>query len=370
MKIIKNFPILFARNKNGVFKQWMISVMEDDHGDIVVETCHGQKDGKMIRDVRRIDKLNKKYSDLMEQAIQFAESRWNHKRDRERYFIDINDEKIMIAPMLCKTFDAGKHLIFPVYVQPKIDGIRCLAQFVDGTVELRSRTGLLFRSSHIKTICEKLSYYLREHPNHVLDGELYSDEIPFEELSGLCRLSDNKQNITMNIKIRYCIFDIILMDEMSTGFQSRMSHLLLPDDDIIKTIQTIQATSIDEIMHHHEQFVRDGYEGIIIRNQDGLYRMGYRSWDLQKYKTFKEEEFKIVGFDEGSGRDKNTIIWICETPDKKQFRVRPRGSIEYRTNLFKNASHCIGNMATVIFQEYSTDGIPRFPVGKSIRKYC
>lgn len=366
MTIIKEFPVLFARNKNNSIQQWSVRVLGQDDGKIVVRTIHGQKDGKMQCDDRIIEKLNRRHSDLIDQAIHFAESRWDHKRNRERYAIDIQETSRTIAPMLSKTFEGGKHLVFPLYVQPKIDGLRCLARWVEGAVELRSRTGFLFRSSHLSPIRERLVAYLGKYPDHVLDGELYSRDMSFEELSGLCRLSDKTGPIRT---VRYYIFDVIILDEPNAGFQSRMSHMTLPDDEILQILPTHQCHTLDEVMAHHGEFLVAGHEGTMMRNRDGIYRMGYRSWDLQKYKNFMEEEFEIVGFDEGAGRDSGTVIWRCVTSHGKAFRVRPRGTLAHRSELFQNAAKYIGDRLTVIFQEYSADGIPRFPVGKAVRRH-
>jgi len=80
-----------------------------------------------------------------------------------------------------------------------------------------------------------------------------------------------------------------------------------------------------------------------------------------------EEEFEIVGFHDGEGVDRELVIWDCITKEGKQFSVRPRTTFEERRRLFKEASNYLGKYLTVIFQEYSPDMIPRFPVGKAIR---
>ena len=105
----------------------------------------------------------------------------------------------------------------------------------------------------------------------------------------------------------------------------------------------------------------------MLRNIKGIYREGYRSHDLQKYKEFKEDEYPIIGFEEGDGRDKGCVIWVCCNSNKKEFRVRPRGTVEQRSEWFKNGNKYIGKDITVIFQELSEQNIPRFPVGKAIR---
>ena len=106
----------------------------------------------------------------------------------------------------------------------------------------------------------------------------------------------------------------------------------------------------------------------MLRNKEGKYRCNYRSHDLQKYKEFVEEEYPIVGFTQGDGRDKGTVIWICRTKEEKEFNVRPRGTIAARTFLFNNGHKYIGKMLTVIYQELTEEGKPRFPVGKDVRE--
>jgi len=79
-----------------------------------------------------------------------------------------------------------------------------------------------------------------------------------------------------------------------------------------------------------------------------------------------EEEFCIVGFYDGVGIEKGMCIWECVTNDGKPFSVKPSGTQEYRRDLYGKGSQYVGKMLSVIFQEYSENGIPRFPVGKSI----
>ena len=81
-----------------------------------------------------------------------------------------------------------------------------------------------------------------------------------------------------------------------------------------------------------------------------------------------EDEFKIVGFTQGDGRDRGTVIWICHTKEWKEFSVRPRGTIAARTFLYNNGDKYIGKMLTVIYQELTEEGKPRFPVGKDVRE--
>ena len=105
------------------------------------------------------------------------------------------------------------------------------------------------------------------------------------------------------------------------------------------------------------------------RNHKSTYKFKNRSYDLQKVKRFKDNEFQIIGGKDGSGRESGLIIFKCITDDGLEFDVRPKGSHEYRAEQFKNLSNYIGKMLTVRYQELTDDGRPRFPVGIAVRDY-
>lgn len=120
----------------------------------------------------------------------------------------------------------------------------------------------------------------------------------------------------------------------------------------------------------------------MLRDPAGPYEPDKRSRYLQKYKEFLEEEFEIVGYHDGEGLEKGLVVWDCITPTQnylqnpdsyigavpgRRFSVRPRGTHDDRRVLFYQAENFIGQVITVIFQEYTADGVPRFPVGKAIR---
>jgi DNA ligase-1 len=113
--------------------------------------------------------------------------------------------------------------------------------------------------------------------------------------------------------------------------------------------------------------LKEGYEGIMVRDLNGPYEINKRSKYLQKFKEFMEEEFKIIGYHDGTGDEKGAVIWDCEISSDKNVSVRPRGTFESRKKLFLEAEKYIGKKLTVIFQGYTEDGSLRFPVGKAIR---
>ena len=95
----------------------------------------------------------------------------------------------------------------------------------------------------------------------------------------------------------------------------------------------------------HDKYVGEGFEGIMLRNKAGLYKVGQRSSDLQKYKEFEDEEYEITGFSSGTGVEEGCVIWECKTKAGQKFMCRPRGTREERIDLFANGEKYIGKMA-------------------------
>jgi DNA ligase-1 len=413
-KHIEGFPILYGIEKNGKIKTWAANIylkgenMKSGHAYATIE--HGQQEGKKqltVRDYTEGKNIGKRNETTpLQQCIAETRKKWLDKLYQESYQetmpmpmpmpqIEQEQDKVQAQqqtstkkyfPMLAQTFDpesktTKKHtIVFPCFVQPKLDGLRCVVYLDSTTGEIRrqSRTGTYFDTmTHIAT---SLAPLFAKYPEVVLDGELYTTEIPFEELAGLIKTKKlTPEDHEKLCVIEYHIYDIInetmpyherhdsIKKMFATVAASTLSspHALPP---YIRLVQTIEAKTKADFKAEFGRFIEEGYEGIMLRNKVGMYRCNFRSHDLQKYKEFMEDEFKIIGFMQGDGRDKGTVIWICETKEGKEFRVRPRGTIENRSELYKNGKKYVGKKLTVIFQELTEEGKPRFPVGKDIRE--
>jgi DNA ligase-1 len=142
-----------------------------------------------------------------------------------------------------------------------------------------------------------------------------------------------------------------------------------PFAESIIRVPTTLVRNTGEADELHEQNVSNGYEGTMYRTPMGPYKIRLRSKDLLKRKDFQTEEYRIVGAEEADGRDIGTVIWVVETDDGTEFRVRPRGSLEIRRKWWRDRDGYIGKRLTVRFQNLTEGGIPRFPVGIAIRDY-
>ena len=393
------FDTLYKINNNNKIYCWNVKLFTDNN-NVKIRTSHGEYNGKKVLHETIIDN-GKSNRTIVQQANLIANRKWLNKKEKEGYTEkkptfeiienselkksdnELNNQKIkFIRPMLAQTFDFNKYIksnkskkiIFPAFCQRKYDGIRCLIYLKDGKVNLESRTGKQFENfENLKK--EINNFYIKNklNENIYLDGELYTNLFPFETLSGLVRLKENKlkkENLENINKIKFIVFDMFDINNLNITNNDReqiLSNYIFKNFDLIEKCETNIINNIEEVKLYHQKFIDEYFEGLILRNKNGIYEIDKRSYDLQKYKTTIEDEFKIVDFTEGDGDEKGSIIWICENKDKKKFNVRPKGTFENRSNLFKNGEKYIGKNLTVIFQEYTKDNIPRFPIGKDIR---
>jgi DNA ligase-1 len=386
--LIEELPIIYGLEKNGKIKIWCARIYSD--GNIAkVEFEYGQIDGKKQTTEREyisgknIGKKNE--TTPLEQCIAETKKKWQDKIDKESYTTvqsDLEGETQYtgggkVFPMLAHTYEPDttknkkNNIVFPCYVQPKLDGLRCLVYLLNGKCVAQSRTGTYFDT--MDNILVQLEPLLLKNPGLIFDGELYTDEIPFEELAGLIKKKNiseftDEEKTRLN-HIKYYIYDVV----NDKPYVERFAYIYrtipkLDYNTFLETVPTRLISNYNEFRELFCEFIGNGYEGIMLRNVDGLYRQNYRSHDLQKYKEFMEAEYPIIGFKEADGRDKGTVIWICRNPDGIEFKVRPKGSISFRKECFKNGEHYVGKQLTVIFQELTELNVPRFPVGKAIRE--
>ena len=378
----KVFPTLYGTASGGKTKIYNIRVDEHPKSATITMT-HGYEDGKQAcskRDITTGLNLGKSNeTSIFEQAVSDAQSKWNKKIDKG-YTVTkkAQSTRVSVLPMLAQTYSKiekgkekgrKKYMKFPCYVQPKLDGVRCLSNVEDADEipTYLSRGGKEFDTlEHLNTEVEEIFPFDTLNVAH-LDGEIYChNEITFQDVVAAVKKKKNENTP----KLKYYIYDIATLDmtfeERKTKLEQlfkgqKLEHLVL--------VPTYEVNSEAEIIKYHEQFVEDGYEGIIIRNKDGQYCFDHRSNDLQKWKNFIDKEFKIIGGKEATGEDSGTVVFILDNGDGQTFECRPRGSRELRREWFKNLESLKGRWLTVRYQNLSDSGIPRFPVGITIRDY-
>jgi len=381
ISVIKDYPVLYKKDKSGKTRVWKLSAtMNNDNNSFWIEIDYGQMDGKIthnekeVKEGKNIGKKNE--TSIEQQTILICDKTFKDKKEKEEYTENIDDNKTekSFAPMLADKWEPNSKtkrkvdITFPCFIQPKLDGIRCLTYLKDNKIVNQSRQLKYF--NNLTHINNELEIIFKKNPYLVLDGELYNHDIVFNQIAGIVKKEKLKDEDFEKLKqIQYHVYDCFFENKnLSFNERNKFLQSLKNNMKYVKIVSTDTCKSKDDVIIFHSKFLLDKYEGAILRNSDSLYEFR-RSKNLQKFKTFSDDEFEIIDFKEGTGHDLGTVIWKCKTKDGKEFDVRPIGSIQERSELFKNGKQCIGKMLTVTYQELSEFGVPRFPVGKTIRDY-
>src|SRR5579872_2159732 len=337
---VKQFPLLYKLNKgnkNGLRKKVIKDYFVIENKLYIIS---GQEEGKKITHIKLGVVKNKgKKNEVNEEmnALFQAATGWKKDYEDKEYECDTDIEAVIIdtskvavqtpveysfrcelstelrniRPTLALKYEEHKDSTEEVFgISRKIDGVRAVAQvyrniegskIIDGeggdSLEigdekgnytiLTSRNGKKFGFlSQIKEeIAELLDHYCLSFPenkgdpliNLILDGEIYSHNIPFNEIVGIAKRIKTPGDES---KMEYWIFDII--DEKRTYLErieimkklekiAKMNNL-----SHIKFIFYEEGNSEDDVKRLHEEYVSNGYEGVMIRNLNSVYMTKYR----------------------------------------------------------------------------------------------
>lgn len=301
---------------------------------------------------RLIDLTSKPYDELLEHEIKSLLG--------ETFTTDANG---IPKPMLCKLYDdcTGQLAEKCWFVSRKLDGIRALFYYKNGEIHTASRGGRTYDPSteHLRHDPALIAIF-EMHPDLILDGELYKHDInfPLQRLSGLARLDTWTEECG---NLEYWVYDYVSSEPFSQRYETLMEfRSLLPENSKIKIIDHEYICGLYKIRRRHDQYVREGFEGLVMRNPDKEYGVNKRSSKyMVKMKDRKSEEFTIVDVKEGLRPE--DMCFILKTKEGKQFAAKPIGPAEARIEYLYNAGKFIGKKATCNFFYYSADGVPLQP---------
>jgi DNA ligase-1 len=234
-----------------------------------------------------------------------------------------------------------------------VHNCRLITKVVDGKAVATSRTGQPFFG--LEHITDEL---LSLGKDFVIDGELYSDTLSFQEIMSVVRKSKSQDPRIAQIYLY--AFDLI----NDKTYHDRVLELdyLVMGLKYVKIVPYYIVGHKGQILDRHKEFVESGYEGTMVRNLSVPYEINKRSYHLQKYKDFIDEEFIITGWKHGVGKFLNVPTFTLKTSDNKEFEGVPKGTEAQRKAYLENADSFIGKSATVRYFELTDDGRPRFPV--------
>jgi len=351
---------LFKRAVNGKILEYTIEIQDNRY-----RTISGYTDGVKTTTewtVCEEKNIGKKNATTPEQQALAEATAMQTKRLERGYFTDINDIdcSTVFNPMLAHDWEKYKDKVsYPLYIQPKLDGIRCIIKS-DG---MWTRNGKVIVSA--PHIFESLKPLFEDNPELILDGELYADKFA-HDFNAICSLVKKTKPTKDDIeesknKIEYHIYDLPSYDGNYTDRLHKLKSLDLPSCCVL--VQTKECYSEIEIENNLSFFIGKGYEGLIIRI-DNIYQ-NKRSKYLLKYKKFHDEEYTILGIQEGIGNKTGMVgSFMFETKQGKPFNASPKFNWEECKYIWENRDKIIGSTATVKYFNLTPDGIPRFPVVK------
>lgn len=188
-------------------------------------------------------------------------------------------------------------LIYPVIVQPKIDGVRALN--VNGTL-----TGRSLKSFEGFGITE----YFSKPEFQYLDGEMTLGSNPASQ-DRLCSLTTGAmgafKGVTEMADVHWHIFDFLA--HPSQAYPDRYNSAMKAVENLahprIHLVPSYTAINREELDAYIAEFFEQGYEGAIIRNprtpaKEG--RPGKRTQELVRVKPWADSEILVTGVTEGN----------------------------------------------------------------------
>ena len=267
-----------------------------------------------------------------------------------------------------------------ISMQPKLDGVRCIIQAepdysssgypIPGVrVTAYSRTGKEWKN--IDHILFNLKPWFQLNPNIILDGELYNHDLKddFEKIISLVRKQkpDDIDMLESADMVQFHCYDII--DETKT-FQERYNFIqqVVPRNNYIHHVPTRAVNNENLAKMIHKQNLKNGYEGSILRTNN-MYKCG-RSWNLRKFKDFRDDEALLLDWVEGKGKRKGTIgKFMAQDSEGNIFGMPVMDKFDYLQENFEEMKTWVGKLATFTYFERTKIGSYRHPLFKCIRDY-
>ena len=256
-----------------------------------------------------------------------------------------------------------------VFMQPKLDGVRCVIQCDNSKITAYSRAGKEWKN--IDHILFNLKPWFALNQDVILDGELYNHDLKdnFEKIISLVRKTKptEEHRLESEKMVQFHCYDII--DEtMSFAMRNEFIKQAVPRNHCVRHVETTQCYTEGDAKVFHQDNLDQGYEGSILRTND-TYKCG-RSWNLRKFKDFHDTEALIVDWVEGNGKRKGTIgKFMAQDEDGVLFGMPVMDKFDYLQKNFEDMKTWIGKTATFTYFERTKAGSYRHPLFKCIRDY-
>src|SRR5271168_2558339 len=410
---------------HGVGVYWTRSGVENTERPIISEKTY-VKVGKNVN--------NKNYTTVFTQAILDAKTDFNLKIRRgsqiDKAALTITNTTI--ENLISQTYrgehpwrvfamalhditknNNWRHITYPCKIQPKLDGTMFIIVYHPDlpqiTISDSAREMVVTMDSYSRGresydgqdhILMEIYPVLKNYPGLHLVGELWKRGYGLQDISGFSRRQGESKIKNDPVKLDFNIFDCFYINDQEIIFDERESII----DDIMidleidhKVLYTKQIRSFlvddkTQLDNKYRSFLDENLEGAVVRNLDSLYIFGVdkevRSYTTLKYKPRPDDEWPVINFKEGKGKEAGAVIWICAENDsgirqrlnlaadetlpgldeRKTFNVTPNMDYEKRYEIYKKLSETPalfekikGSLITISYSILSKDFLPQQP---------
>lgn len=316
----------------------------------------------------------KKFLDKGYKEVEKHPNEYTEEELHELYGSVTTNQYGVIKPMLAKQeskLTNRKILDKEWLCSRKIDGVRCLMYWDGKEVHTASRGGEAYdpATTHIRENKVLINFF-KENPTIILDGELYKHGKTLQQISGAARMEKNAYDCDW---LEFWVYDcydksnpdMIANDRIKFLFEVLDVYLNPTENtkpiDLIRVVAQTYVHGEQMIWDFHDEYVSEGFEGCVIRNPDKPYKPNGRTNDMIKFKNYKSEDFKVVGYELGL-RGSEDMTFICELNDGRTFKAMPCGTREDKEEYISNFDVKYKNKyGECTFFNYSEDGIPTQP---------
>ena len=261
----------------------------------------------------------------------------------------------------------------------KIDGLRCLIYMGDdGELYTASRGAMNYDAAMSEILSHPdLINVFKDNPGLIMDGECYRHFWSLQQINSIARTQVTAVDYTI---LQFYWYDIV---DTNSTFDERLAFMKDIQDQLnltfeperefergelrVQFVPQVPVTGYDNMLKLHNQYVEEGWEGLVIRDPDKVYRPNGRTNDMIKIKVYQSDEFLITGYELGL-RGNEDMVFLLITKDNKQFKAKPQGDKNQKNWYIENFDNeCLNHYATVKYFYMSDDNIPLQPSVSSIR---
>lgn len=333
---------------------------------VELETNHLVKE-KLDKGYRRVEKDPEEYSD--EELFSILGEIVTGQNGVPKPMLAKQVDKVTNTKIFDKEWIASR----------KIDGLRCLIYMGDdGELHTASRGAMNYDAAMSEILSHPdLIKVFKENPGLIMDGEAYRHFWSLQQLNSIARTQVTAVDYSV---LQFYWYDIV---DTNSTFDERLSYMKDLQDELnltfeperefkrgelrIQFVPQVPVKGYDNMLKLHNQYVEEGWEGLVVRDPDKVYRPNGRTNDMVKIKVYKSEDFKVIDYELGL-RGSEDMVFVCEMPDGRTFKAKPLGDRQQKEEYVENFESLYKNhIGECKFFYYSDDGLPLQPAFKAFR---